>query len=60
MAYCSFISAPGTVLASRVELRPWENPDLLAEMASIMQDQATRIQESEQNLERVLDAKDER
>ena len=47
----SLIPTTGNALATRVELRPLEKPDPLAEITSIMHDQATRIQELERNLE---------
>ena len=39
----------GNTLASKVDLRPQGNPDLLAEMATLMQEQTARIQELERN-----------
>ena len=56
----SLILALGNVLASRVELRPKENPKRLAEIESIMRDQATHIQELERNLEQMQDVEEER
>ena len=47
VAHLSLIPATGHALASTVELWPWENLDSLAEMTTIMQDQAAHIQELE-------------
>ena len=43
----------GNTLLSRVELHPQGNPDLLAEMVTLLREQATRIHELEQNMERM-------
>ena len=43
-------------LASRVELCPQGNPDPLAEMVTLMREQATCIQKLERNMERMRDA----
>ena len=56
ITYCSLISATSNPLALRVELRPQGNLDPLAEMVTLMQEQATRIQELKQNMEHMWNA----
>ena len=46
-AHRSLILATGNALASKVELCPQGNPDLLAEMVSFIREQAACIQELE-------------
>ena len=58
IAYCSLISATSNPLALRVELRPQGNLDPLAEMVTLMQEQATRIQELKQNMEHMWNAEE--
>ena len=52
----SLIWAVGNVVASKVEIRPQANTDPLAKMLTLMREQATRIQNLEQNLDRMKEA----
>ena len=56
MANRSLIPATRNVVASRVEICPQANTDPLAEMLTLMQEQATHIQNLEQNLDRMKEA----
>ena len=56
MANRSLIWAAGNEVASRVEICPQANTDPLAEMLTLMREQATRIQNLEQNLDRMKEA----
>ena len=56
MANHSLIRAVGKVVASRVEIRPQANTDPLAEMLTLMWEQATHIQNLEQNLDHIKEA----
>ena len=56
MANRSFIRVAGNVVASRVEICPQANTDLLTKMLILMWEQATHIQNLEQNLDRMKEA----
>ena len=47
MAHHSVFSVARNMVTSRVELHPQANPDPLAKMVTLMQEQATRIQKLE-------------
>ena len=56
MANRSLIRAMGNVVASRVEIHPQANTDPLAKMLTFMREQASHIQNLEQNLDRMKEA----